>query len=115
MLARLTTVGWWDRIRGRRAAWRVLHSLRLRASDGATRGDIDHVVIGPPGVVTINTKHHRRGNVLVDGDTVTVNGRPTAYVAKARQEAERARSTSPPRSSTPTPSSASSCRCSRSS
>jgi hypothetical protein len=92
MLTRLTTLGWWDRIRGRRPVWRVLHSVKLRNSDGGQCGDIDHIVIGPPGIVTINTKHHPRGKVLVDGDTVTINGRRTAYVAKARQEAERARS-----------------------
>jgi len=42
-------------------------------------------------VVTVNTKHHHRGRVVVDGDAVTVNGRDTAYVAKARREAQRAR------------------------
>lgn len=92
MLARLTAVGWWDRLRGRRSAWRVLHSVALRTAGGDERGDIDHVVIGPPGVVTINTKHHPRGNIMVDGDEVTVNRRRTDYIAKSRREAERARS-----------------------
>lgn len=32
----------------------ILHSIPV----GTGRGDIDHVVIGPPGVFTINTKHH---------------------------------------------------------
>jgi hypothetical protein len=66
--------------------------VTLRTAAGEMRGDIDHLVIGPPGVITINTKHHPRGKVLVDGDAITVNGRGTAYVAKARKEAERARS-----------------------
>lgn len=48
------------------------------------------VVIGPPGVVTINTKHHRAGRLALDGDELVVNGRPTDYVPKARREAERA-------------------------
>jgi hypothetical protein len=54
-------------------------------------GDIDHVVLGPPGVVTINTKYHRSGTVQVDGNTVLVNGRRTAYIPAARREADRAR------------------------
>ncbi len=90
MLARLVTVSWWDRLLRRPPRWRVLHSVPLLDGRRAMRGDIDHVLIGPPGVVTINTKHHRRGTVVVDGDEVVVNGRPTAYVAKARQEANRA-------------------------
>jgi hypothetical protein len=36
----------------------VLRSLALGDRHGGTRGDIDYLVIGPPGVVTINTKHH---------------------------------------------------------
>ncbi len=91
MLARFTTASAWDRLLRRPPRWRVLHSVPLRNARGAVRGDIDHVLIGPPGVVTINTKHHRRGSVAVDGEHVVVNGRPTAYVAKARQEANRAR------------------------
>ncbi len=91
MLARFTTPSAWDRLLRRPPRWRVLHSVPLRDVRGAVRGDIDHVLIGPPGVVTINTKHHRRGTVVVDGDEVVVNGRPTAYIAKARQEANRAR------------------------
>jgi hypothetical protein len=91
MLARFTTASAWDRLLRRPPRWRVLHSVPLRDARGAVRADIDHVLIGPPGVVTINTKHHRRGSVAVDGDQVVVNGRPTAYVAKARQEANRAR------------------------
>jgi len=92
MLARLDAVGWWGRLQGHRSAWRVLHSVTIRNANGEARGDVDHLVIGPPGVVTINTKHHPRGRVVVDGDEVTVNGRRTAYVARSRREAERARS-----------------------
>ena len=69
----------------------MLHSVKIVDSRGTSRGDIDHVLMGPPGVITINTKYHRRGNVLVDGDIVIVNGRRSAYVTKARQEADRAR------------------------
>jgi hypothetical protein len=68
----------------------VLHSVPLGDERGRVRGDIDHVLIGPPGVVTINTKHHRAGRLELDGDALVVNGRPTQYVHKARREAERA-------------------------
>jgi hypothetical protein len=83
ILAQLTTARGLARLRRRTPRWRVLHSVPI-----GTRGrDIDHVLIGPPGVVVINTKHHRGGRLILDGDTVTVNGRRTAYIAAARQEA----------------------------
>jgi len=91
-LTELLAVSWWDRVRRRGPQWRVLHSVPLGdGPGGAVRGDIDHLLIGPPCVITINTRHHHRGRVIVDGDAVTVNGRDTAYVAKARREAQRAR------------------------
>ena len=86
LLATLTTVSRLDRLRGRAPAWRVLHSVPV----GTGRGDIDHVLIGLPGVVTINTKHHRGGRPALDGDDLVVNGRPTDYAPKARREAQRA-------------------------
>ena len=91
VLDRLTRLSWWDQVRRRRPRWRVLHSVKIIDSRGTFLGDIDHVLVGPPGVVTINTKYHRRGTVLADGDVVIVNGRRTSYVAKARHEADRAR------------------------
>lgn len=51
---------------------------------------IDHVLIGLPGVVTVNTKHYRAERLKLDGDDLVVNGRPTEYVCKARLEALRA-------------------------
>lgn len=85
-LAALTAPSRLDRLRRREPAWKVLHSVPI----GTGRGDVDHVLIGPPGVVTINTKHHRAGRVEVDGDELTVNRHRTDYVPKARREAERA-------------------------
>jgi len=75
-----------DRLRRRSSEWRVLHSVPV----GTGRGDIDHVLIGRPGVVTINTKHHRAGRLALNGDELIVNGRPTDHIPKARREAERA-------------------------
>jgi hypothetical protein len=81
----------WSRLLGRRPAWRVLHGTKFVDEHGRERGDVDHLLVGPPGVVTINTKHHRVGKVVCDGDRITVNRRDQPYVPKARREAERVR------------------------
>jgi hypothetical protein len=78
------------RWRGRVPSWRVLHSVPLLDARGPGRGDIDHVLVNPPEVGTVNTKHHRAGRLELDGDDVVVNGRPTDYMRKARLEALRA-------------------------
>jgi hypothetical protein len=87
LLAELTTVSPLGRLRhpGR---WRVLHSVPI----GPRPRDLDHLAIGPPGVVTINTRHHPDGRLVLDGDALVVNGYPTDAVAKARREARVARS-----------------------
>jgi hypothetical protein len=74
------------RLTRRRPPWRVLHSVPV----GTGRGDIDHVLLGPPGVVTVNAEHHPGQAVRFDGDVLTVDGSPTEHVARARVEAERA-------------------------
>lgn len=80
-----------ERIVGRRlerlraSGWHVLHSIPL-----ASGADIDHLVIGPGGVFTINTKHHRGARVSVTGDWVRVNGYQYPYVRNARHEAAAA-------------------------
>lgn len=89
VLGELTRTQWY-RWRGRAPSWRVLHSVPLLDARGRGRGDIDHVLIGPPGVVTVNTKHHRAGRLELDGDDLVVNGRATEYVRKSRLEALRA-------------------------
>lgn len=67
--------------------WRVLHGVPI----GHEGSDIDHVVIGPPGVFTINTKHHRGKRLDVRGDAVFIGGTYLPYVPKARHEAQCAR------------------------
>jgi hypothetical protein len=82
----LTEPGVLARLTRRRPPWRVLHSVPV----GTGRTDIDHVLIGPPGVITVNTEHHPGRTVRVDGDHLTVDGHATEHVPRARDEAERA-------------------------
>ncbi|MFT3887587.1 MAG: NERD domain-containing protein [Arachnia sp.] len=67
-------------------SWAFLNSIPVGDGDA----DIDHVVAGPGGVFTINTKHHPNGNVWVGGNTFMVNGTKHPYVRNARHEAQRA-------------------------
>lgn len=67
-------------------SWRVLHAVPI----GSRGSDIDHVVIGPGGVYTVNAKHHPDANVWVGGDTVKVNGRNVPYVRNTQSEVKRA-------------------------
>ncbi|MFB7178030.1 nuclease-related domain-containing protein [Streptomyces sp. NPDC056257] len=70
-----------------RRGWRVLHSVPL-----PRQVDIDHLLIGPGGVFTINTKRHPRKTVWVGDDMVKVNGgKAQPYGIKSRSEAKRAR------------------------
>ena len=66
--------------------WYVLHAVPVGEKDS----DIDHVVIGPPGVFTLNTKNHSRARVWIAERSFLVNGRKTDYLSKSRFEAERA-------------------------
>jgi hypothetical protein len=68
-----------------RHGWRVLHSIPL-----ANKVDIDHLLIGPGGVFSINTKHHHKKAVWVGDDSVRVDhGKPAPYARKSRAEADR--------------------------
>lgn len=70
----------------RPGAWRVLHSVPV----GRRGSDIDHVLVGPGGVFTVNTKSHRGANVWVGPNTFMVNGHRQPYLRNSRHEAERA-------------------------
>ncbi len=72
-------------MRGRTPPWRVLHSVPLNDGRSRVRGDVDHVLIRPPGIVTISSKRHRAGRLALDGEQLVVNGRPPEYVRKARR------------------------------
>jgi hypothetical protein len=63
--------------------WTVLHSLPV----GCGAADIDHVLVGPGGVFTLNTKHHRGQEVWVAGRTFMVSGHVHPYIRDAQHEA----------------------------
>jgi hypothetical protein len=66
--------------------WHVLHAVPV----GTGSSDIDHVVIGPPGVFTINTKHHAGQDVWVGARRLLVAGQKTDHLRNARYEGTRA-------------------------
>jgi hypothetical protein len=66
--------------------WRILHSVEV----GDRGSDIDHVLVGPGGVLTVNAKNHPNANIWVGGDTFMVNGQRVPYVRNSRHEAKRA-------------------------
>ena len=68
------------------AEWTVLHAVPV----GTGTSDIDHMLIGPGGVFTINTKNHSGQHVWAGGDTLLVNGHRTNHIGDARYEASRA-------------------------
>lgn len=80
-----------ERVVGARLArlpvgWHVLHSVPV-----GTRGaDIDHVVVGPGGVYTVNAKHVPDARVWLRGDSLVVNGHERDHVPASRVEAARA-------------------------
>lgn len=77
-------VAW--RMRKLGEGWHVLHSVPVGEKDS----DIDHVVIGPPGVFTLNTKNHSRKKVWVAEKAFMVSGQKTNYLRNSRHEAARA-------------------------
>ena len=66
--------------------WTVLHAVPV----GSGESDIDHVVIGPPGIFTINTKNHSGHKIFVGGGSLTVDGHRTEHMRNSVHEAQRA-------------------------
>ncbi|MFC5728647.1 nuclease-related domain-containing protein [Nocardioides vastitatis] len=75
-----------ERLAAKDPRWRFLHAVPV----GSRGSDIDHVAIGPAGVLTINAKHHDKAKVWIGGDTLMVNGHRQPYVRNSRHEAMRA-------------------------
>lgn len=73
-----------EKLRSR--GWLALHSVPV----GKRGSDIDHVVIGPGGVFTINTKNHLGHRVSVSARGVWVGGHWQPYLRNSEHEATRA-------------------------
>lgn len=65
--------------------WTVFHALPV----GIKESDIDHLVVGPGGVFTINTKHHRGKPVWVANRTLMVSGQKQQHIRNAEYEGAR--------------------------
>lgn len=65
--------------------WTVLHDLPI----GTKGANIDHLVVGPAGVFTLNTKN-LTGRIWVAGGTFKQNGQNRPYIPAASREAKRA-------------------------
>ena len=66
--------------------WHRLHAIEV----GERGSDIDHVVIGPPGVFTLNAKRHPHGKAWVGERAIMINGQRTDYLRNSRFEGKRA-------------------------
>lgn len=66
--------------------WRVLHSVPV----GERGSDIDHVLIGPGGVWTVNTKRHMGARVWLAPNQIRIDGHVQPYLRNSRFEAKRA-------------------------
>lgn len=65
--------------------WFAIHAVPV----GTSGSDVDHIVIGPGGVLTINSKFHEGGNVWVGSRRLLVNGQRTDHLRNAEFEARR--------------------------
>lgn len=65
--------------------WLALHDI-IRNHTGT---NVDHLVIGPAGVFSLNTKHHPKGKVVVTEKGLRVNGYRTNYLPVAVSEAAK--------------------------
>jgi len=66
--------------------WRFLHAIPV----GRRGSDIDHLVIGPGGVFTLNAKHHVGARLWAAGTTFMINGKRQPYIRNSLHEADRA-------------------------
>ena len=79
-----------ERVVGRRLArlgrdgWDVLRAVSEQGSN-----EVDHLVVGPPGVFTVSTLHHRGARIRVGGQVVWVDDAIREYLRNARIEAAR--------------------------
>ncbi|HET9168838.1 MAG TPA: nuclease-related domain-containing protein [Actinospica sp.] len=65
-----------------RDGWDVLRAVQSHGGD-----EVEHLVIGPPGVFTISTLHHRGARIRVGSQVVWVDDAIREYLRNARIEA----------------------------
>ena len=65
-------------------------SVYALCARGERGSDIDHLLIGPGGVFTINTKRYPDKSVWVGRNVIKIDGRATQYLRISRFEAQRA-------------------------
>jgi hypothetical protein len=65
--------------------WRFIHSIPT-----GQRSDIDHLGIGPGGVVLVNTKAHPDAQVRIADWGIIVDGNKTDYAKQVKEQARRA-------------------------
>lgn len=75
-----------EKLAKRDPRWRFIHAVPV----GEKGSDIDHVVVGPGGVFTLNAKHHPGAKLWIGENTFMVNGQRQPYLRNSRHEAERA-------------------------
>lgn len=68
------------------AGWHVVHAVPHSGADA----DIDHLVVGPPGVLTIAAEHHAGRRIQVSGSVLYVDGHRTSDIPAAEHEARLA-------------------------
>ena len=64
----------------------ILHAVPL----GSGAGDIDHVVLGPTGIFSVNTKNHADRDVWVGGRSFIVDGHRQPHMSRSLSEGRRA-------------------------
>ncbi|WP_433862610.1 NERD domain-containing protein [Streptomyces sp. L7] len=73
--------------------WSVFHAVPVgtRPDASGAVSDVDHIVVGPPGVFVVNTEHHRGQRVWVGERAVLVAGQKQPYLRNSDLEASRVR------------------------
>jgi hypothetical protein len=67
------------------ADWTAFHAVPI----GENNTDIDHILVGPGGIFTIDSRRYSGKHIRVGSRTVTVSGQGRAPLSAATQEAER--------------------------
>lgn len=68
-----------------RSGWRLLHSIRRNVKGT----DVDHLLIGPGGIFSINAKFHEGKRVWLGERTILVGRTPQPHLGEARNEARQ--------------------------